>query len=85
MKTLIAVAAASIIAIAAATPADAAQGCGRGMHRTPHGRCVPNGGMRDGMRTTWVVGQFYPGHGYWYNNQWYQHRMRDRNRGWRYR
>lgn len=81
MKTLIAVGIATAALIAAA-PAEARQGCGPGMHRTPHGRCVPNRGP---MGQRWVVGQFYPGRGYWYNNQWYQHRDRDRMHHWRYR
>jgi hypothetical protein len=31
----------------------------------------------------YVEGHFYPGHGYWYRNQWYQHRRR-RNGVWIY-
>jgi hypothetical protein len=81
MKISIALGLASVVAMAAASPTQAAQGCGRGMHRTPHGRCTPNRMMR---QQTWVVGQFYPGRGYWYNNRWYQHRSRWHN-SWRYR
>ncbi len=81
MKTLIAVAAASVFALAAAAPAQAAQGCGPGMHRTPHGRCVPNNGARGQVQ--WVEGRYYPGHGYWYHNQWRHHRER-RNGVWIY-
>lgn len=81
MKVLAALGVASAIAMVAAAPADARQGCGPGMHRAPNGMCRPN---RDG-NVTWVVGRYYPGHGYWYNNQWYHHRYRDHDHGWRYR
>jgi hypothetical protein len=83
MKGFIAITAASIFAVAAASPADARQGCGPGFHRTPYGRCVPNRGPREQV---WVVGRYYPGHGYWYQNRWWHHRYRDRDHNdWRYR
>jgi len=81
MKAIAAIGLASAFALAAASPADARQGCGRGFHRTPYGRCVPNRGGQQ----VWVVGRYYAGHGYWYNNRWYRHRYRDRDRAWRYR
>lgn len=81
MKAIAAIGLASAFALAAAAPADARQGCGPGFHRTPYGRCVPN----RGAQRVWVVGRYYPGHGYWYNNRWYHQRVRDRNRAWRYR
>ena len=80
MKAIAAIGLASAVALAVAAPADARQGCGPGAHRTPHGRCVPNRGQQ-----VWVVGRYYEGRGYWYNNRWYQHRYRDRDRAWRYR
>jgi len=80
MKVLMMVGMASAIAIAAAAPADARQGCGRGFHRAPNGVCVAN---RGGMQV-YAVGRYYPGHGYWYNNQWYPRRYRY-GHGWRYR
>jgi hypothetical protein len=80
MKHLFAIAAASIVAIAAASPADARQGCGPGMHRIPNGRCVPNRGDR---QKQWVEGRYYAGHGYWWHNQWRHHRQR-RNGVWIY-
>jgi hypothetical protein len=80
MKIAIAAGLIAASALAVSTPADARQGCGRGMHRTPRGFCVPN---RDG-RQVWVVGRYYPGRGYWYQNRWYQHRVRWHH-GWRYR
>jgi hypothetical protein len=80
MKALAAIAFASVIAFAASAPAEARQGCGQGFHRAPNGMCVPNRGPREQV---YVVGHFYPGHGYWYNNRWYQHRVRARY-GWRY-
>jgi hypothetical protein len=81
MKALAAIGFASVIALAAASPADARQGCGQGFHRARSGACVPNRGAR---QQVYVIGRFYPGQGYWYNNRWYQHRVRWRN-GWRYR
>jgi hypothetical protein len=81
MKALAAIGLASVIALAATSPAEARQGCGQGFHRAPNGRCVPNRGPR---QQVYVVGRFYPGQGYWYNNRWYQHRVHARN-GWRYR
>lgn len=81
MKAIAAIGLMSAFAMAAASPADARQGCGPGFHRTPHGRCVPNRGGQQ----VWVVGHYYEGHGYWYNNRWYKHRYRDRHRAWRYR
>jgi hypothetical protein len=58
----------------------ARQGCGPGSHRAPNGMCRPNRGQQQ----AYVVGRFYAGHGYWYNNRWYQRRVRWQN-GWRYR
>ena len=82
MKTLMALAAAAVVATAAASPADARQGCGPGFHRTPYGRCVPNRGQR--MRQMrYVEGRYYPGQGYWWHNQWRHHRQR-RNGVWIY-
>ena len=80
MKILAAIGLASVIAIASTSPADARQGCGPGFHRTPNGMCRPNRNQQQ----TYVVGRFYAGHGYWYNNRWYQHRSRWHN-DWRYR
>lgn len=81
MKIAIAAGLAAATALAVASPADARQGCGPGMHRTPHGMCVPNRGPQG---QAWVVGRYYQGRGYWYQNRWYQHRVRWHN-GWRYR
>jgi hypothetical protein len=80
MKVIAVLGVMSAIAIAAASPADARQGCGSGFHRTPYGRCVPN----RGDRVMFVVGRYYPGRGYWYNNRWYHHRQRWHG-DWRYR
>ena len=80
MKTLIALAAAAAVSTVAASPAAARQGCGRGFHRAFNGVCVPN----RGTRVVYVVGRYYPGRGYWYNNRWYRHRVRWHN-SWRYR
>lgn len=80
MRISITLGLASVLAIAAAAPAEARQGCGPGMHRARNGMCVVNRGRHQ----VFVVGRFYSGRGYWYNNRWYQHRMRW-HRGWRYR
>lgn len=80
----------------AATPSLAAQGCGGGAHRGPHGRCIVNRGYaRPVIATRPVVaigapgvvlrvGGFYPGRGYWDGRRYYKARYRH-NGGWRYR
>ena len=89
MKALIALGAAAIVATAAASPANARQGCGPNFHRAPSGMCRPNrdmrhGDMRDGdMRAKWIEGHYYGGHGYWWHSRWYHHRQR-RNGVWIY-
>jgi hypothetical protein len=71
-----------VIALGAATSAQARDHCGRGFHRNHWGHCVPNRGHH--TRVTFVVGRYYPGHGYWYDNRWYHHRYRYHHT-WRYR
>jgi hypothetical protein len=80
MKAVAAIGLASVMALAAAAPAEARQGCGPGFHRAPNGMCRPN---RAG-RLIFVEGRYYPGHGYWYRNRWWHRRYHYRN-GWRYR
>ena len=80
MKLSIALGLASVAALATASPAEARQGCGGGLHRAPNGMCVRNGGRQQ----AWVIGRYYSGRGYWYNNRWWQSRYRYHN-GWRYR
>ena len=80
MKTLVALAAAAVVATAGASPALARQGCGPGFHRAPNGMCRPNRRNRE----VYIVGRYYPGRGYWYQNRWYRHRVRWHN-SWRYR
>jgi hypothetical protein len=88
MKALVALGLASVIVFAAASPASALGGCGRGYHRGPRGYCRPNEGpvvapvVAVGPQV-FVVGRYYPGRGYWYGNRWYQRRYRYRH-GWRY-
>ncbi len=88
MKRLIAFAVTAGVAVATATvaiaPADAAQGCGRGFHRGPYGRCIPNRGpvvVAPGGEL--VVGRMYPGRGYWDGRR-YWHNRRQWHGGWRY-
>lgn len=82
MKLITVLGIASTLAFIAATPAMARQGCGPGFHRAPNGMCRPN---RDRDRAqVFVVGRYYPGHGYWYQNRWWHRRYREHNE-WRYR
>lgn len=81
MKMIAALGLASALAMAAAAPANAAQGCGPDFHRAPNGTCHPNRGPMQGR---WVVGRYYRGHGYWYHNRWFHHRARWHG-DWRYR
>jgi hypothetical protein len=81
-------AAAALVAGAAATPALAADGCGRGFHRIFNGRCVPNGPragvvVAPGPGVELVVGRWYPGRGWWDGRRYYWHRAHW-HRGWRY-
>ena len=86
MKALIAIALAAGVTVAAVGPANAAEGCGRGFHRGPYGRCIPNRGpgpvavAPGGL----IVGNFYRGRGYWDGHRYYHNRYRDHG-GWRYR
>ncbi|MFL6783186.1 MAG: GCG_CRPN prefix-to-repeats domain-containing protein [Sphingomicrobium sp.] len=80
MKALVSIGLASVIALAAASPAQARQGCGRGFHRAYDGMCVHD---RHHRGHVFVVGQFYPGRGYWYQNRWWRHRS-GRHHHWRY-
>jgi hypothetical protein len=79
MKFITAIGIVSSIALTAASPAGARQGCGPGFHRAPNGMCRPNRNQQ-----VFVVGRYYAGHGYWYNNRWWRQRYRYHN-GWRYR
>jgi len=74
MKILIAIAAASVMAATAATPAAAREGCGPGFHRAMNGMCRAN----KGTQARWLEGHYYPGHGYWWHSGWRQHRVRQR-------
>ena len=85
MKTTLMIVLAGAAMIGAAVPAAAADGCGRGFHRGPYGHCRPNRGpggviVAPGL----VIGQFYPGRGYWDGGRYWQHRYRYRH-DWRYR
>jgi hypothetical protein len=85
MKKIFALALAAGVAVAAASAADARQGCGPGFHRGPYGHCRPDrgGGVMVGPGTL-VVGNFYDGRGYWDGRRYWQRRERWHNR-WRYR
>ena len=83
MKKLLLVALAAS-ALSLPISAQARDGCGRGMHATPHGRCVANGRMMRRGGVNLVIGNFYRGQGYWDGQRYWQHRER-RGNGWRYR
>ena len=88
MKFVLLAALAAGTLMTATVPADAAQGCGPGFHRGPYGRCFPNGrgygrGYGPGGPVL-VVGNFYPGRGYWDGHRYYHNRFRNGG-GWRYR
>lgn len=65
--------------------ANAADGCGRGAHRGPYGHCHLNHvglAVAPGL----VIGTYYPHHGYWDGQRYWEHRYHDHDRGgWRYR
>ena len=87
MKKLVAFALAAGMTLGTISTANAAEGCGRGAFRGPHGRCIVDRGYRHGRgygRDRIVVGRFYEGRGYWDGRRYYQHRERF-NGGWRYR
>ena len=72
-------------ALAAISPAVAAQGCGPGFHRNPWGHCRPND--RDIVAAgpgVLIVGRHYDGRGWWDGHRYWQHRYRWHN-DWRYR
>jgi hypothetical protein len=73
-------------AIAAVAPAEARDGCGPGGHRGPYGHCRPNRGPGPVVVVPGgpVVGTYYAGRGYYYNNRYWHHREHWRG-GWRYR
>jgi hypothetical protein len=86
MKKILAIALAAGAAVCALSPANAADGCGRGFHRGPAGHCRPDRG-RDVIAVApggLIVGNFYGGRGYWDGRRYWQHRDRWHN-GWRYR
>jgi hypothetical protein len=83
-KTLIVAALAAGAALAALSPANAAEGCGPGFHRGPYGRCHPNGGAVVVAPRGPAVGVFYAGRGYWDGRRYWPNRYRY-NGGWRYR
>ena len=84
MKTMIAFALAAVATVAAASSANARDGCGRGYHRGPHGHCRPN--WRHGPPAVVVVpeaGRWYEGRGWWDGHRYWRHR-RHRHGRWHY-
>jgi hypothetical protein len=70
MKALIALGAATLIAAAAASPAQAREGCGPGFHRAWNGMCRAN----RGTFARRIEGRYYVGQGYWYRGRYWRHR-----------
>ncbi len=64
--------------------ANAAQGCGAGWHRGPHGRCHPNRRPIVVVPGRIVIGTYYPGRGWWDGHRYWAHRYHGHG-GWRYR
>lgn len=83
-KIIITAALAAGVTVAAATPADARQGCGSGYHRGPYGGCRVNARGFNARHGALVVHRYYAGRGYWDGHRYWQHRTRWHN-GWRYR
>ena len=71
--------------LVAMAPAEAAQGCGRGFHRGPYGRCFPNRGPGPVavVPGPLIVDRYYAGRGYWDGRRYWQNRRRWHG-GWRY-
>jgi len=86
MKRILLTALAMGSALAAISPADAAQGCGAGWHRGYYGRCHPNyaPGPIAVAPGALVVGTYYPRRGYWDGRRYWWHREHWHG-GWRYR
>ena len=82
MKKILLAAVAIGAMVTVAAPAQARRGCGAGYHRSQHGHCMPIRRPHRPHRP--VVGGYYPGHGYWYNGRYWQHRYRHHG-DWRYR
>jgi hypothetical protein len=91
LLTMLALSAGAALAVASAAQAEG--GCGPGFHRGPGGACHPNGprgpvvvgpGPVVVAPGRWVVGTYYPGHGYWDGHRWWTHRY-SYHGGWRYR
>jgi hypothetical protein len=72
MKALIVLASTAIMATAAATPAQAREGCGPGFHRAWNGMCRANRGTE--MRR--MEGRYYAGQGYWHSGRYWRNRHR---------
>lgn len=84
MKKITSLSLAFAMTLGTASVATAAQGCGAGFHRDPHGRCLPDRGERVAVTPHGlVIGTFYNGHGYWDGHRYWQHRRHEGNR-WRY-
>lgn len=89
MKKLVAAVLLAGVATLGATAADAADGCGRGYHEGPGGRCRPNNGYRGGREVVvapgLIVGNYYRDRGgYWDGRRYWRERYRYHG-GWRYR
>jgi hypothetical protein len=87
MKKMLGIVLSAAGLLAMGSAAQAADGCGRGAHRGPYGRCQPNYARGPAYRpggVALVIGNYYPNRGYWDGRRYWQHRQRWHN-GWRYR
>lgn len=83
MRKPLILAIAASAALAAFSPAEAAQGCGPGGHRDYYGHCRPNGPYAYGPGPV-VIGTYYPHRGWWDGHRYWEHRDYWHG-GWRYR
>lgn len=75
------------VACSVMSVAQARDGCGQGLHRGFYGHCRPNGPGYGGPGPgglVLVIGNHYPGRGYWDGRRYWERRERWHG-GWHYR
>lgn len=84
MNKILAIALAAGVTLAAASAAEARDGCGAGYFRGAYGHCRPMRGGAVVVAPGLVIGNFYGGRGYWDGRRYWERRERWHG-GWRYR
>lgn len=76
----------ALAVLSLASVAQAAQGCGPGLHRGPYGACRPNRGPGPVVVAPYAprLGAFYHGRGWWDGHRYWANRYQERG-AWRYR